>query len=143
MSNRIVQNCLRRTDGASAVEFALVFPLFLIVVFGIVCFGSYLAVAHGVQQIAAEAARASVAGLSDGERRMLAQDNIARNAGSYPFLAPERLKLATAATVSDGNTFEVRIEYDASDMFIFSLPAFVPSPSPTIVRSAAIQRGGY
>jgi hypothetical protein len=33
--------------------------------------------------------------------------------------------------------------YDASGMFIYSLPTFVPAPSSTIVRSAAIPRGGY
>jgi hypothetical protein len=28
-------------------------------------------------------------------------------------------------------------------MFIYSLPTFVPMPSPSIVRSAAIPFGGY
>ena len=35
--------------GSSAVEFALILPAFLMIVFGIVIFGSYLAVVHGVQ----------------------------------------------------------------------------------------------
>ena len=61
--------CLR---GASAVEFALITPLFLLMLFGIVIFGGYLTMVHGVQQLAAEAARSSVAGISDSERNTIA-----------------------------------------------------------------------
>lgn len=69
-------------DGAIAVEFAMVFPLFLMIVFGIVMFGSYLSVVHGVQQLAAEAARSSVAGLSESERSALANAYITGNVNS-------------------------------------------------------------
>lgn len=143
MNTRSASRLLKQTEAASAVEFALVFPIFLIVLFGIISFGSYLAVVHGVQQIAAEAARASISGLSDIERKSLAQDNIGRNVSSYPLIDAGRLSLASAATTSDGTTFEIQVQYDASDMFIYSLPSFVPAPPSTIVRSAAIQRGGY
>ena len=143
MKTRTLSQLLHHDDGNSAVEFALVFPIFLTVVFGVLCFGSYLAVVHGVQQIAAEAARASISGLSDTERKSLAQDNIGRNVPSYPLIEAGRLTLASAGTTSDGSTFEIRVQYDASGMFVFGLPAFVPMPSSTIVRSAAIQRGGY
>lgn len=138
-----IARLIRSERATSAVEFALISPIFLMVLFGIVVFGSYLTVLHGVQQIAAEAARAAVAGLSNAERVTLAQSNIAANAGSYPMIAPERLQLRAAATDATGNVFAVTVSYDASDMFIFSLPQFVPGPRPTIVRSAAIQRGGY
>ena len=39
--------------------------------------------------------------------------------------------------------FVVTVNYDASNMFIYSLPSFVPAPPSTIVRTAAIPRGGY
>jgi Flp pilus assembly protein TadG len=45
-----------------AVEFAIVFPLFMAVLFGITIYGSYLVVVHGVEQFAAKAARSSIAG---------------------------------------------------------------------------------
>lgn len=129
--------------AAAAVEFALILPIFLALLFGIVVFGGYFAVIHSVQQIAAEAARAAIAGLSNAERTALATSNMTVNAPAYPLLAPARLKLVSAATDASGNTFTVTVSYDASDMFIFSLPAIVPVPSSLIVRSAAIQRGGY
>jgi len=129
--------------AASAVEFALVVPLFLMLVFGIVVFGSYLAAVHGVQQLAAEAARSSVAGLSDGERQALATQYVAANAASYPLIAPEHLAVSAATSESAERVFVVTVDYDASGMFIFALPRVVPAPPQRIVRQAAIPFGGY
>lgn len=130
-------------DGAIAVEFAMIAPVFLMIVFGIIMYGSYLAVLHGVQQLAAEAARSSVAGLSEGERSTLANSYVTGNVNSYPLIDPAHLTVNAATSGSDANVFVVTVNYDASGMFIYSLPTFVPAPSPTIVRSAAIPRGGY
>ena len=129
--------------AAAAVEFALVIPIFLMMLFGIVSFGAYLTVVHGVQQLAAEATRAAVAGLSNDERVTLAQNNIDANVGSYPLISSGRLSLTSAATDPTSNNFSVTLRYDASNMFVFNLPSFVPAPSPVVVRSASIQRGGY
>lgn len=130
-------------EGAIAVEFAMIAPVFLMMVFGIIMYGSYLAVVHGVQQLAAEAARSSVAGLSESERSTLASSYITGNVNTYPLIDPAKLTVNAATSVSDANVFVVSVNYDASGMFIYSLPTFVPMPSPAIVRSAAIPRGGY
>jgi Flp pilus assembly protein TadG len=130
-------------SGASAVEFALILPAFLAIVFGIVMFGSYLAVVHGVQQLAAEAARSSVAGLSESERSQLANDYVTTNAGAYILIDLSHLSVDAATSASDANVFTVTVRYDASGMFIYALPSFVPSPPSTVVRAAAIPRGGY
>ena len=129
--------------GTSAVEFALVIPVFLAIVFGIVMFGSYLAVVHDVQQLAAEAARSSVPGLSESERSSLASNYVTGNVGSYPLIDPSRLSINAATSSTDANVFIVTVNYDASGMFIYSLPTFVPAPPTQVVRSAAIPRGGY
>jgi Flp pilus assembly protein TadG len=127
--------------GVAAVEFAMLFPVFLTLVFGIVIFGSYLAMIHGVQQLAAEAARSSVAGLSESERSSLAASYVTANVGTYPLIIPSKISV-NAATGSDPNVFVVTVSYDASTMFIYSLP-FVPAPPSTIIRSAAIPYGGF
>lgn len=129
--------------GAIAVEFAMIAPVFLMMVFGIIMYGSYLAVVHGVQQLAAEAARSSVAGLSESERSTLANGYVTGNVNSYPLIDPAQLTVNAATSGSDANVFVVTVNYNASGMFIYSLPTFVPTPSSTIVRSAAIPRGGY
>jgi Flp pilus assembly protein TadG len=134
---RRLARCAR---GASAVEFAILLPLFLVLVFGIVVFGGYLTMVHGVQQLAAEAARSSVAGLSESERVSLAENYVTANAGSYPLLQPSHLTVSAATSGSD--IFTVTVNYDASDNIIFTLP-FVPSPPSTIARSAAIPFGGF
>jgi Flp pilus assembly protein TadG len=139
----ILDRLRRAQRGASAVEFALILPAFLAIVFGIVMFGAYLAVVHGVQQLAAEAARSSVAGLSEGERSRLANDYVTDNAGAYILIDPSHLTVDAATSASDANVFTVTVRYDASGMFIYSLPSFVPSPPSIVERAAAIPRGGY
>ena len=133
---------IRCRSGASAVEFSLTFPLFLIVIFGIVVFGAYLAMVHGVQQLAAEAARSSVAGLSDSERNSLATSYVTSNVGTYPLLDASRITVSAAPSASDANVYVVTVNYDASTSFIYALP-FVPAPSSLIARSAAIPYGGF
>jgi len=133
----------RTSHGSSAVEFALIVPVFLMLVFGIVMFGAYLGLVHDVQQLAAEAARSSVAGLSEGERASLANKYVASNAASYPLIDPTKLKVNAATSTMDANVFVVAVTYDAAGSFIYSLPTFVGAPSSTIVRTAAIPRGGY
>lgn len=131
------------TRGASAVEFAMILPVFLVLLIGIFAYGSYFALLHGLQQLTAEAARASIGGLTDGERQSLAQSSIATNVEKYPFLTAHDLTLTGAATDPATSTFSVTVSYDASGMLIFNLPNFIPMPPPIIVRTAAIQRGGY
>lgn len=134
---------LAARDGAIAVEFAMIAPVFLMILFGIIMYGSYLSVVHGVGQLAAEAARSSVAGLNESERSSLANSYITGNVNAYPLIDPAHLTVNAATSGSDANVFVVTVNYDASGMFIYSLPTFVPAPSSTIVRSAAIPRGGY
>jgi Flp pilus assembly protein TadG len=129
--------------GASAIEFAMILPSFMAIVFGIVMFGSYLAVVHGVQQLAAEAARSSIAGLSETERSSLATAYVTANVNSYPLIAANHISVNAATSATDSNVFVVTVNYDASGLFIYSLPSFIPAPPSTIVRSAAIPRGGY
>ena len=56
---------------------------------------------------------------------------------------PAKLTVNAATSGSDANVFIVSVNYDASGMFIYSLPTFVPAPPSTVVRTAAIPRGGY
>jgi Flp pilus assembly protein TadG len=54
------RRAFRRDDGASAVEFALVLPILLLLVFGIISFGLYFAGALGMSNASREAARYGV-----------------------------------------------------------------------------------
>lgn len=68
----------RSERGAAAVEFALVAPLLLFFAFTVIYFAMYLGIAHSVQQLAADAARASIAGIDDTEQVALSSDFVRR-----------------------------------------------------------------
>ena len=114
--------------AAAAVEFALVIPVFLMMLFGIISFGAYLTVVHGVQQLAAEATRAAVAGLSDDERVTLAQNNIASNVAAYPLITSGRLTLTRAATDPSSTTSPSRCA------------TTLPTCSSSICRASCLRR---
>ena len=133
----------RRCERAtSAIEFAMLLPIFLTVVFGIVVFGSYFAVVHGVQQLAAEAARSSLAGMNEAERGSLATNYVSANAGTYPLIDASHLTVNASTSGSGSNVYTVTVSYDASSMFIYALPSAVKPPS-MIMRSAVIPFGGF
>jgi Flp pilus assembly protein TadG len=134
---------LRGQTGATAVEFAIVFPFFLALLFGIIIYGSYLVVVHSVHQLAAEAARSSMPGLSDSERASLAQSYVTSNVTYYPLISSNRLTVSAAASSTNANVFVVTVSYDDSNSFIYLLPQLVPAPPSSVVSSAAIPRGGY
>jgi Flp pilus assembly protein TadG len=140
---RILKHGLADRTGASAVEFALVAPLFIFVLIGIVTFGTYFGMVHSVQQLASEAARASIGGLDQEERAELASAAVEALAPSYPLISPARLEVDTATDPENPDFFRVRLTYDASASAIWAFDGLVPLPSSQIERGAAIRRGGY
>lgn len=134
-----------RTDqaAATAVEFAFIAPLLLLLLFGIIGYGHAFGVYHGVQQLAAEAARASIAGLDDDERARLAREFVTHSIDSYAFLDPGKLTVRTNATGAPSPSFEVAISYDYSDSVFSRLSSIIALPTPVVERRAVVQRGGY
>lgn len=133
----------RQERGAAAVEFAMVAPLFLALVLGSVSYGYLFWVNHGIQQLASEAARSAVAGLSDSERDRIARDFVTANAPAYGALDPNKITVATVISAGPANTFQVSIGYDLTGYFLYQFDRILPLPDPKILRTAAIQRGGY
>lgn len=78
----ILRRFARSTAATSAVEFALLSPLYFLLMFGMAAYGIYFGAGHSVQQLAADAARVAVAGLTSQERQTLATDYVARNAST-------------------------------------------------------------
>jgi Flp pilus assembly protein TadG len=134
---------LQDRSGVAAIEFAIVAPVFFLMVFGLLAYAIYFGMAHSVQQLAADAARASVAGITTTERATLAKSNIASAIADYPLLDPAKLKVDATPSDSDPNLFTVDLRYDASTNTIFALAGLVPMPPKIIERQAVIRRGGY
>lgn len=128
-------------SAASAVEFALLVPVFLLLIMGALAYGIYFGAAHSVQQIAADAARYAVAGLSTNERRQLVETYISQKAGDYPLLDIRQITVSAAPKSDDANQFIVTVRYDASHLPIWNLdPNLLPSKN--IDRVASIRNGG-
>lgn len=133
----------RDRSGVAAIEFAIVGPLFFIVLLGVLIFAIYFGTVHSVQQIAAETARATVQGLTEAERNAIALNHVKTIVGSYPLLDPNYVTVQAATSPSDPNLFNVSIRYDASRSIVFAFEGLIPMPPKTISRSAVVRRGGY
>src|SRR5690554_6850857 len=118
--------------GASAVEFALLMPVFLLLVLGALAYGIYFGAAHSVQQLAADAARVAVAGINDCERSALARTYIEDNAASYVLIERDRLSVSAAQSPRDPAQFLVELAYDASALPVWNIYPPVPMPGKTI-----------
>ena len=128
--------------GSAAVEFALLAPLYIFLLMGMAAYGIYFGASHSVQQLAADAARASVAGVSQSEREALAGGFVDRNAAGYPFIDPERLAVRVSESATDSNQFDVVVSFDASRLPIWGLFERLPMPDQTIKRRSTIRIGG-
>lgn len=128
--------------GSSAVEFAILSPVFLLMLTGMMAYGVYFGAAHSLQQLAADAARTAVAGLNQTERNALVTAFIKNNAGAYPLLDRRQLSFAVGDKSNDASQYLVTLTYDASSLPIWNFYPPLPLPSPTISFSSTIRQGG-
>jgi Flp pilus assembly protein TadG len=133
---------LRDRKGTSAVEFALLAPIFIMLFLGMAAYGIYFGASHSVQQLAADAARTAIAGLNATERSTLATNFIRLNASGYPFVDPKKVTVNTRDSAADGSQFVVAVQYDASTLPIWKLFKGLPLPGMTISRQSTIRVGG-
>ena len=132
----------RDRAAGTAVEFAMLCPLYLFLVLGMTAYGIYFGASHSVQQISADTARVAVAGLDAAERRSLATRFVELNAGGYIFINPRRLTVDVADSIADGSQFDVTVTYDASELPIWNLLDRLKMPGQVIRRSSTIRIGG-
>lgn len=132
----------REQSGTSAIEFAMLSPIFILLLLGMVAYGIYFGASHSVQQIAADAARTAIAGLNEGERQALVTNFVNNNAGGYPFVESDKLTYQAKDSTADGSQFVVSIQYDARNLPVWNLFPALPMPGTTISRQSTIRVGG-
>ncbi|MDQ1195414.1 MULTISPECIES: pilus assembly protein [Agrobacterium] len=132
---------LHNRSGSSAIEFAIVAPLFIIVLLSMVAYGIYLMAAYSVQQVAADAARTAIAGLNNQEREALARDFVSKSALSYAFLDKGDLNVTVGIDNANSNQFTVTVDYDATKLPIWGLYTYA-LPAKTIRRFSTVRIGG-
>lgn len=128
--------------GTSAVEFAILSPIFILILLGMVAYGIYFGASNSIQQIAADAARTAIAGLNQSERQSLVASFLSNNAGGYPFVDASKLTYQANDSTADGNQFVVSIQYDARNLPIWNLFPRLVMPTTTISRRSTIRVGG-
>ncbi len=106
-----------------------------------IAYGIYLMAAYAVQQVAADAARTAIAGLNTTERETLAKDYVNKSALDYVFLDKRRVNVSVGTDPTNNNQFTVTVEYDATDLPIWSLYTYA-LPEKTIRRFSTIRIGG-
>lgn len=133
---------LRDIRGSSAVEFALLTPVFLLMLTSMLAYGIYFGAAHSLQQLAADAARTSIAGLNQNERNLFVQSFLDENAGDYMLIDRSRLTFTIGDKPGDPNQYRVTLSYDAAQLPIWNLYPPLPLPNKRIAVSSTIRRGG-
>jgi Flp pilus assembly protein TadG len=137
----LISRLRKNNEGAAALEFAIVAPLFFLTIFTMIGYGIYLSASHAIQQIAADAARTAVAGLSQTERKSLANTFIQSATLDYAFINKDKLTVDVEDDLSNLNQFTVTIAYDSSELPIWKLFSFA-LPDEQIKRYATIRLGG-
>ena len=132
-----------------ALEFALVVPLFLLLIFGTMVFALYFAAYVAVIHGANEGARASIGGLSDAERGTLATARVRDVFSGYsPLLDPLHAVVTTRAAAT--GLYQVSVSYPISEFgfgVFYGLMSDISgkaSTAPTTVAyTVIVANGGY
>lgn len=128
--------------GGAAVEFAILAPVYLLMLCGMLAYGLYFGAAHSLQQLAADAARISIAGLDRAERDDLVGSYLNRHAGDYMLISRQFLTYAIGDDPADLTQYRVVLRYDAIELPIWNLYPPLPMPSRYMVYGATIRLGG-
>ena len=123
--------------GTAIIEFAILLPVLIALLMGMLCYGLYFGAAHSVQQLAADAARHSIAGETLAERQAMVTGFVVTHGPAYFLVRPERLS-EISATQQAGGQLRVRISYDATWLPIYGFARLVPLPPATITRDCVI-----
>jgi len=130
---------LTQRSGTAAVEFALICPILLLLLLGIVAYGWYFFTVHSIQQITGDVARAALPGLTASERQSLANSQLAADLQGSPIDASHLVMVVT----STANDVTVALTYDLSTNPFAGFGNIVPLPSQTVTCSAIIKLGGF
>lgn len=136
----MLQRLLKDNRATSAVEFALIAPLLLLLIASILAYGSIFATSLSLQQIAAETARATIGGLSDAERKTLAQTKLNAIAADYPMLDVSKVTFAFDAGAGS-QISKVTLRYDMVNHPAYTLENLLPLPKSPLTYSLIVTDG--
>jgi len=140
---RAMRDLSASNAGLAAVEFALLAPALLALIFAIIIYSLYFAAYMGVRQAAAEGARAAVSGMSTAERTTLATTQAQTVLAGYGSLMGSGATPVVTTQVVGTGLFALTISCDISGSPIMRYGALLPMPSSTITYQVIIANGSY
>ncbi|MBL8650371.1 MAG: pilus assembly protein [Sphingopyxis sp.] len=123
------------TRATAMIETAILLPLFLMLLLGILIYGQYFLLAHSVQQAANDGARAAITGLDAADRRAVAIRAIDRSmtgVGGY------RTELRSVLVSETTDAVTVELAYHVPETSLLR-STFVPMPGDIISARATFE----
>ncbi|HOY78512.1 MAG TPA: pilus assembly protein [Hyphomonadaceae bacterium] len=136
----MLQRLAKNNRATSAVEFALIAPFLILLIASILAYGSIFATSLSLQQMVAEIARATIGGLTDGERKLLAQTKLNAIAADYPMLDASKVTFAFDAS-SGTEVSRVTLRYDMSTHPAYTFDKLLPLPESPLIYSLIVTDG--
>ena len=130
---------LRKDDGATALEFAIVAPIVLVLIFAVIYAGMYFFYAAVADHIARVVAR-DAAIPSHGVYPTTAEERaVAENAAGPLLPTPTNVALAPTPAAAEGNELTVTVSYDIPGLAaIGGLMPFLPK-SGALARTVTVR----
>lgn len=134
------QRLWRDSRAVSAVEFALIAPLMILLLAGTTAYGLLFSTHMSLQQLTAEAARSAVAGISTQERAQIVEAHVRDTLPRYFFIEAERTEVSVI--VPRAGYSEIVVRYDASAHPAYIFRGLLPLPSDQVIYRQVIRDGG-
>lgn len=129
---------LADSRGTALVEFALLAPILIVLLMGMLGYGQYFLTAHTLQQLANDAARAAIVGETRAERRTLAAASVAQGLAKAAVAKPA--EVTSVVEEADGR-ITVTLSVDTRALALLR-SGLVPMPDPVIERRAVAEVAG-
>lgn len=122
-------------SGAALVEFALLSPILIVLLLGMLGYGQYFLTAHTLQQLANDGARAAIVGQTATERETLARASVTQGLARAAVAKPVEV---TTRFEEDAGRVTVTLAIDTRALSLLR-SGMVPMPDPVIERRAVAE----
>lgn len=127
--------------GAAALEMALVAPVLLLLLCGTAGLGLFITYVHEVQELASNASRAALGGLTAADRDSIVQSYVAAAVANSALLPAGDVTCTTATGGNPASSYVVTITFSLQHTPVPVLAAFLGLGFTTVTRSSTIMLG--
>jgi Flp pilus assembly protein TadG len=116
------------TQGTTAVEFALVAPVFILLISACLGYGLIFFTSVSLHQLGADVTRATIGGLDLAEKRSLAESHLTNSSREYALIDDDMVSIDVQYDASTQSTV-VLITYDSTGHPIEIFEGILPMPA--------------